>query len=168
MTPARVSRPSTVICPVVLVAVITLFLPAPAVPQDQPGKPALHMRQISSVDGKALYLEYCAQCHGREGKGDGPRAKDLAKPVPDLTRIAARHDGKFERSKVERFVSGEDRPGSSPRIDPKTGRTVIMTEDGPDPMPVWGLVFRKMWPDHPVQLRIGNIVRYLEKIQIKE
>lgn len=27
--------------------------------------------------GKALYLEHCAACHGKEGKGDGPDAKDL-------------------------------------------------------------------------------------------
>lgn len=125
-------------------------------------------RQISSVDGKDLFLEFCAQCHGREGKGDGPRAKEISKPVPDLTRIALRNGGRFKRSKVERFVSGEDRPGSTVRIDSKTGKTIIMTPDGPDPMPVWHYVIRRMWPDQPVQLRIGNIVRYLEKIQVKE
>lgn len=27
--------------------------------------------------GRALYLEHCASCHGKEGKGDGPDAKDL-------------------------------------------------------------------------------------------
>ena len=48
----------------------------------------------------------------------------------------------------------------------KTGKVVILTKDGRDPMPDWGFLFRAMWPDQPVQLRVSNIVRYLEKIQI--
>ena len=27
--------------------------------------------------GAKVYMEYCAQCHGKEGKGDGPGAKGL-------------------------------------------------------------------------------------------
>lgn len=150
------------------VALMTAFATAAAAAQEAARPSSRPMRQISSVDGKDLYAEYCAPCHGREGKGDGPRAKDLSKAVPDLTRIAARNGGQFKRSKIERFISGEDRPGSSPRIDPKTGRTVIMTADGPDPMPVWQLMFRRMWSDQPPQLRIANIARYLEKIQVKD
>lgn len=34
-------------------------------------------QQGDITKGKALYLEHCAACHGKEGKGDGPDAKDL-------------------------------------------------------------------------------------------
>jgi mono/diheme cytochrome c family protein len=33
--------------------------------------------------GRQLYIEYCAQCHGASGKGDGPGALDL-KPRPAI------------------------------------------------------------------------------------
>lgn len=35
--------------------------------------------------GRTLYLRHCAVCHGATGKGDGPLAKIVAPPVPDLT-----------------------------------------------------------------------------------
>lgn len=34
-------------------------------------------QQANLANGKAKYLEHCAACHGKEGKGDGPDAKDL-------------------------------------------------------------------------------------------
>ncbi|PWH20199.1 MAG: hypothetical protein DDG59_00905 [Anaerolineae bacterium] len=38
--------------------------------------------------GAQLYQEYCAACHGREGKGDGPQAESLSKPPTNLTDLA--------------------------------------------------------------------------------
>ena len=38
---------------------------------------AVSAQQANIANGKALYLEHCASCHGNEGKGDGPDAKDL-------------------------------------------------------------------------------------------
>ena len=37
--------------------------------------------QASADRGKVLYKEYCSQCHGAEGKGDGPAASGLS-PKP--------------------------------------------------------------------------------------
>ncbi len=34
-------------------------------------------QQANLANGKGKYLEHCASCHGKEGKGDGPDAKDL-------------------------------------------------------------------------------------------
>lgn len=45
--------------------------------------------------GRALYLTYCAACHGRSGRGDGPAAEGLSPRPADLTRLAARNGGTF-------------------------------------------------------------------------
>ena len=35
--------------------------------------------------GKMLYADQCASCHGTEGKGDGPAARFMSQEVPDLS-----------------------------------------------------------------------------------
>ena len=35
--------------------------------------------------GKMLYVDQCASCHGTEGKGDGPAARFMTQEVPDLS-----------------------------------------------------------------------------------
>jgi mono/diheme cytochrome c family protein len=41
--------------------------------------------EASLAAAKAIYLEKCAQCHGAEGKGDGPEAPMYAVKPADLT-----------------------------------------------------------------------------------
>ena len=50
---------------------------------------------VAAPDGKQLYAQWCAGCHGAAGKGDGPNAKAL--PVPparhaDAKAMSARSD----------------------------------------------------------------------------
>jgi mono/diheme cytochrome c family protein len=50
---------------------------------------------VAAPDGKQLYAQWCAGCHGATGKGDGPNAKTL--PVPparhaDAKAMSARSD----------------------------------------------------------------------------
>ena len=52
---------------------------------------AFHL--IDSIQGPALYTAYCAVCHGRTGRGDGPAAIELKTPPRDLATLARRHDG---------------------------------------------------------------------------
>ncbi len=40
---------------------------------------------VSVSAGKALYMQSCFACHGVTGKGDGPAAVALQKPVGDLS-----------------------------------------------------------------------------------
>jgi putative copper export protein/mono/diheme cytochrome c family protein len=49
----------------------------------------------SIAAGEALFLQNCSSCHGPDGHGDGPAAKDLQPPPADLTagHIYAHSDG---------------------------------------------------------------------------
>ena len=39
----------------------------------------------NNLAGKNLYVKECSSCHGKYGKGDGPAASVLGKPVGDLS-----------------------------------------------------------------------------------
>ena len=111
---------------------------------------------IPSFAGSDLYQFYCATCHGRDGKGQGPVAAALKVAPPDLTRITRGHGGTFPRSRVEDFVTND-------------GDTVTLAlAHGTKDMPVWGPVFRGLDPsDTLVKVRIANVVQYIESIQEK-
>ena len=59
--------------------------------------------------GSSIFRTYCASCHGETGRGDGPLAQSLRRPPPDLTGIAARHQGVFPTEKVYRIIDGRER-----------------------------------------------------------
>ncbi|MGH7823143.1 MAG: c-type cytochrome [Candidatus Binatia bacterium] len=40
---------------------------------------------VEQRSGRVLYLKHCAECHGQEGRGDGPTAAVLTKRPADLT-----------------------------------------------------------------------------------
>jgi mono/diheme cytochrome c family protein len=103
--------------------------------------------------GRQMYKEYCAACHGSDGKGHGPVAASLRKPPPNLTTLARRHGGTFPEeyvSNVLRFGSGFSAHGSSE-------------------MPVWGPLFQYLenYNEAAVRQRIKNLCDYLESIQEK-
>jgi mono/diheme cytochrome c family protein len=109
---------------------------------------------IASVEGKDSYVAYCAVCHGSDGTGNGPAAVALKAPMPDLTTLAARHDGKYPSAVVHSLL---------------IGRTTIPTH-GTATMPIWGPTFRQAEGraaehDPRTTLRIKNLVDYLGSLQ---
>jgi hypothetical protein len=42
-------------------------------------------------EGLGIYRTHCAKCHGGAGRGDGPAAKSLTPPPPDLTARVSIH-----------------------------------------------------------------------------
>ena len=108
---------------------------------------------IPSMAGADLFQFYCASCHGRGGKGNGPVAAALVPPPADLTMIAARNGGQFPTDRVERFVTGERDPTRA---------------HGSAAMPVWGPIFQALDPqDRLNRIRIANVVKFIESIQAK-
>ena len=124
--------------------------------QSPPSKPVPKLeetnRVINSLDGPALFNNYCAVCHGVSAKGDGPMAKMLTVKAPDLTRIAERHGGKFSRPQVEGIISGE----------------AALHGHGTREMPIWGPIFSQVsWDMDLGRVRVDNVARYLESLQEK-
>src|SRR5262245_57827612 len=81
---------------------------------------------VTESSGPALYKGYCSSCHGPSAKGDGPIAHALRYQPADLTQIARRAGGTFERDKVHRMIDGRD---------------PVKGHGGPD-MPLWGDAFK--------------------------
>lgn len=102
--------------------------------------------------GADMYKQYCAACHGTTGKGDGPAASALKQAPADLTTLAKRHGGKFPTD----YVMNVLRNG------------VKAPAHGSAEMPVWGPLFASMdQNDAVVNLRITNLTKYLESLQVK-
>ncbi len=106
---------------------------------------------IHSIRGDNLYRAYCASCHGKDAKGNGPMAVWLKVPPSDLTRIAARNGGTFPLGRIDRIISGEE---------------PLSSGHGTRAMPIWGPVFSEVTRDQDLgRVRIDNLARYLRDIQ---
>ena len=107
----------------------------------------------SPASGKEMFVSYCASCHGKDAKGDGPAANALKQLPADLTTLAKRNGGKYPTDKVNTILRGQ---------------TKLMAH-GDQEMPVWGPVFWRLSQGHEeqVQMRIANLNRYLESLQEK-
>jgi mono/diheme cytochrome c family protein len=110
-------------------------------------------KAVSPANGKAMFMEYCAVCHGPDGKGNGPAAVALTKAPADLTRVTARTaDGKFPAVRISRFIEGDE--------------TILA--HGTRDMPIWGDVFKSMaGGQNATLLRVSNLTDYVKSIQAK-
>jgi mono/diheme cytochrome c family protein len=105
-----------------------------------------------AIDGKSLYQEFCAVCHGKDARGTGPASSALKVSPGDLTQLAHRNNGKFPESRVLAVLNG-DAPA---------------TAHGNREMPVWGKALNDMSSNLSVaQGRKHALVNYLEEIQTK-
>lgn len=105
---------------------------------------------IRSVRGPDLFLAYCASCHGKDAKGNGPAAVALRPKVPDLTILARNNGGKFPEDRVRKTILGDDR----------------LAAHGSREMPVWGPVFHQIEQDTDWgNVRLANLTQYLKSIQ---
>jgi mono/diheme cytochrome c family protein len=130
-----------------IVAAVAIATSATAAQRQAAPQTSLLTPSLSGMDN---FLRYCAPCHGRDGKGGGPVAAALKTPPADLTRISTRSGGVFHADRIRRFVTnGAEVPAH-----------------GSSDMPVWGPTFRSLESsDKLVDVRIANVVAYLESIQ---
>jgi len=89
--------------------------------------PALAGETISAFEGQRLFVSHCMLCHGPDGKGNGPLAKNLGLNPVDMTRtLRSRSD-----TILKKIISGDGGQTISGR-----DRHNILT----DAMPNWGEV----------------------------
>ncbi len=109
------------------------------------------VESTSMTSGKEMFRTYCATCHGPGGRGDGPAAAALKKAPADLTQLARKHNGKFPGAYVGAMLKTVDAP-----------------VHGSNEMPVWGPLLSSVSHDAgETQLRISNLVSYIESIQAR-
>lgn len=108
--------------------------------------------RVHGVDGAAIFRDYCASCHGVDGKGQGPAASALRSKVPDLTQITRRAGGEFPRVRIRNIIEGTESP----------------VAHGSREMPVWGPVFHQIDSDQDLgNVRVDNLATYIQSIQRK-
>jgi mono/diheme cytochrome c family protein len=139
---------------------VSLFLVCPAATRNSHAAQSIeatHQTQITQLPptyvppGKQIYKEYCAACHGSDGKGRGPAASSLSRQPPDLTTLAKRHGGNFPGE----YVKGVLRFGPG------------LSAHGAPEMPVWGPLFQYLenYNEAAVRQRIKNLSDFLESMQ---
>ena len=109
--------------------------------------------EAAPSSGADMYTAYCASCHGKTGKGDGPAASALKVPPPDLTLLAKRNGGRFPDGQVFQIIEWGG----------------AIASHGSREMPVWGVAFRPLIQENQRQVteRIEELTRYIGSIQQK-
>ena len=109
-----------------------------------------------AAEGRELYLEFCATCHGVDATGGGPMATVLVLQPTDLTALSAGGEGRFPRARVVQRIDGRD----------------PLVSHG-SPMPVYGGFFEgedvalRTDSGQPIMTSkpIADLVSYLETLQ---
>jgi len=112
---------------------------------------AFAQADVGGASGSAIFENYCAACHGRSARGDGPLADSLKTRPADLTLIAKRNGGSFSADQVSKIIDG---------------RNPVKGHGGGD-MPIWGDAFGKSADPMPVEEKIRRLVLYLQSVQVK-
>lgn len=107
-------------------------------------------------DGRALFQQNCAVCHGADGKGDGPMARGMVRPPQNLTLIAVRNGDVFPRARVLSTIDGYARSDLSGPGMPEFGALLsgdLIPYDTGDGIQT------------PTPRKLVALVEYLETIQ---
>ena len=110
------------------------------------------------LSGEAAFAQYCAPCHGDNGRGSGRLTFGLSKPAPDLTELSSRNRGIFPRERLARVIDGREQiPAHQDRE-----------------MPVWGDLFKlegeeaftgRSEEEARIHRRIDDLLDVLEGLQ---
>jgi len=136
---------------ILLAGVLAMF----ALPMLAQQKEIKHVpvQPTSAASGMEMYNTYCAVCHGKDGKGNGPAAEALKVPPTDLTMLTEKNGGKFPQEHVASSIRGD----------------LNLPAHGSKDMPIWGNLFWHMSQGHAaeVQLRVSNLTKYIDSLQKK-
>lgn len=112
---------------------------------------------VAAQHGHNLYEQYCIDCHGIKGVGDGVLAEELKVAPADLTTIALRRKGVFPEPEIREIIDGRRR----------------VRAHGPLNMPLWGKAFGMAAAsaggptEAETRDKINALIDYLKSIQKK-
>ncbi len=106
------------------------------------------------IVGMKEFVNYCASCHGSEGKGNGPIVHFLKNKPTDLTQLSKNNNGTFPFERIWGVFDG----------------THVFAEHGTSEMPIWGYRFireaqKENRSTNEAKAKALNIVLYLQVIQ---
>jgi mono/diheme cytochrome c family protein len=136
-----------------VMAILAVFAVGTGYADQSKTKVIIPVNKTAPTSGKQMYTNYCTPCHGVDGKGHGQYASMLRRPPVDLSMLSRNNRGRFPETHIVSALQF----GSA--IAPR----------GTDEMPVWGPILGKMNQTNPQELllRISNLSRYLETLQLK-
>jgi cytochrome c553 len=108
------------------------------------------IKPVAASNAGKMFDTYCAVCHGKDAKGNGPAAASLKKAPADLTKLTANNNGTYPEVHVKRFIEGADET-------PAHG-----TRD----MPMWGDLFNSL-DRNTSQIRVQALSDYIKGLQTK-
>jgi mono/diheme cytochrome c family protein len=121
------------------------------------GGPELGENSGRVTSGASDFRQYCAQCHGFKGVGDGPVAAALKKKPANLTLLSKNNGGVFPEEEVHNFIDGSK----------------VAEGHGTREMPIWGYAFAnpnngpggvQRTPEQ-IKAKINRLVEYVKSIQ---
>ncbi|MGA2906875.1 MAG: c-type cytochrome [Terracidiphilus sp.] len=123
--------------------------------QSASSKVVIPVSRTSATNGKQMYVNYCAPCHGVDGRGQGPVAAALKKQPANLALLSKNNGGKFPSTHIMSVLEFG----------------AANSSHGTAEMPVWGPMLGKMdttiaEPNVRV-LRISNLSQYVQSLQAK-
>lgn len=115
----------------------------------------------TQAEGKIEYINNCAVCHGKEGKGDGPFINQLTKLPSNLSLLSKNNGGSFPETVIYQLIDGR-------RIGISDEGRKVEPFHGPRDMPIWGDEFRTVEGDEgAVDERISNLLEYIKVLQVE-
>lgn len=137
-------------------ALLTIVLGACAVLAAAPSA-----AQTAKTDlGKREYEAKCANCHGLNGKGQGPFVEFLKRSPPDLSALAKGNGGILPMDRLYQSISGN-----------------TIAAHGSRDMPIWGREYSmeaaQHYMDVPydaeayVRARLLALLEYIHRLQVK-
>src|SRR5262245_4325638 len=159
-SPSNSGRIATMktLCSISLLVILGLTMTLPKA-QAAETKSADDQVKMGAVD----FENFCAACHGKDARGNGPVAMELRTTPPSLRKLAARRNGVFDVNEIVKIIDGRDMPRAH----------------GTPEMPIWGSLFRFVAElsgilqsdiedsEKDAQDHVQDIAKYLETIQEK-
>jgi mono/diheme cytochrome c family protein len=115
------------------------------------------------TSGQLEFREFCTQCHGPTGVGNGPTAVILKKKPANLTLLAKNNGGVFPEAEVKNYITGAK----------------FIESHGTREMPLWGNQFRVRAASssqagyapaatpQEINAKINRLVEYVRSLQVQ-